>query len=151
MEDCVYFLPWQLISLFSYLGLYGIPCHPPWDESGSRHWSKRLWVWSALYSERAVQLQECVFIDWPDSPGVYHAWGLLLEIRGYLLGVFSVTFFFWHRKLPCCFQSSLAEITLFSLCILFSVHLLYKGSHLCLKTGLSEKVFVMTKMKSENG
>lgn len=121
-------------SLFLFLSPCVLPCHPPWDGSGSRSCSKD----ESNVVKNSVHLWEPAWINCCDSPGVHHPLSLLLEAQGYLLAAFSADFFFffYHRKLGAFTGAFWAvwQRLLFSLYVCcFPLILLYKRSHLCLK------------------
>lgn len=83
-------------------------------------------------------------------PGAPHALSLLLEIRGYLLDVLSADFSFDKENCPGAFRAD-KDYSLLSMHLVPHAFYFRKGLICAWKQGLSAKVFVMTKMKSENG
>ena len=138
-------------SLFSALGSYAIPGHSPWDESGSRHCSKRLWDYGALCSEQVLSSYRNVY-------GLIHLITLVFTMHWVCC---------WRKEVICWTDilliSFLTQKITLMLSELSDSDYTFPSRHLvpcafyfikelmCAWKQSLSAVFVVTKMKSENG
>ena len=139
-------------AFFSSLDSCAIPCHPPWDGSGSRHCSKRLWEYSALCSERVLSSYRDVYGLTDLIPLVFTMHWVCCWREEIICWEYFLLISFLTQKITLVL-SELSDRDYSFLFMHLVSHAFYyiKGLICAWKQGISAKVFVMTKMKSENG